>query len=52
MDFVALVALALPRPRGQETYTDPSAVFKELKSLNVDNSDPANIRFSPKEWCL
>lgn len=34
----------------QETYTDPSAVFKELKSLNVDNSDPANIRFSPKEW--
>ena len=49
---VALVALALPRPRGQETYTDPSAVFKELKSLNVDNSDPANIRFSPKEWCL
>ena len=36
----------------QETYPDPQIVFKELKSLNVDNSDPENIKFTPKDWCL
>eukprot|EP00435_Cladocopium_sp_Y103_P030646 s3924_g7.t1 len=34
----------------QETYPDPQIVFKELKSLNVDNSDPENIKFTPKDW--
>lgn len=36
----------------QETYPDPQIVFNELKSLNVDNSDPENIKFTPKDWCL
>lgn len=34
----------------QETYPDPQIVFNELKSLNVDNSDPENIKFTPKDW--
>lgn len=34
----------------QETYPDPQIVFKELQSLNVDNSDPENIKFTPKDW--
>eukprot|EP00438_Fugacium_kawagutii_P018778 Skav201307 [mRNA] locus=scaffold1490:57493:61534:- [translate_table: standard] len=27
-------------------------VFKELKSLNVDNSDPKQIKFTKKDWYL
>ena len=34
----------------QDIYEDPQSVFKELKSLHVDNSDPTNIRFTPKNW--
>ena len=38
--------------RMQDTHEDPESVFKELKSLHVDNSDPMNIRFTPKNWRL
>ena len=34
----------------QETYPDPQIVFKELKSLNVDNSNPNDIKFTKKDW--
>lgn len=36
----------------QETYPDPQIVFNELKSLNVDNSDPENIKSHRKTGAL